>query len=154
MTKRIGKRYPDVHEISKGEIKRILICRPNHRLGNMLLITPLVQEVIEYFPNCKIDLFVKGFLGPIVFKNYANVNNFIQLPKKPHKELIKYLKGWLRIKKESYDLVVNVISTSSSGRLSAQLSNGKYKFFGDENLNAGRWNILMVVILQNFQYII
>ncbi|HMG90520.1 MAG TPA: glycosyltransferase family 9 protein [Chryseolinea sp.] len=136
ITKRIGREYPDVHETLKGEIKRILICRPNHRLGNMLLITPLVQEVVEYFPNCEIDLFVKGFLGPVIFKNYENISNFIQLPKKPHKELIKYLKGWLKIRRESYDLVVNVISDSSSGRLSARLSNGKYKFFGDENVNA------------------
>ena len=135
MTKSIGKGYPDANEMSKDEIKKILICRPNHRLGNMLLLTPLVQELVAYFPNCKIDLFVKGSFGPIVFKNYANINNFIHLPKKPYKEFIKYLKGWLRIKKETYNLVVNVISTSSSGRISAQLSNGKYKFFGDENLN-------------------
>jgi ADP-heptose:LPS heptosyltransferase len=102
----------------------------------MLLITPLVQEVVDYFPNCRIDLFVKGFLGPVIFRNYANINDFIQLPRNPHSELIGYLKGWLRIKKEFYDLVINVIADSSSGRLSARFSKGKYKFFGNESIDA------------------
>ena len=56
------------------EIKRVLICRPNQRLGNLLLVTPLVQEITETFPHYKIDLFEKGTLAPKVFKNYGNVN--------------------------------------------------------------------------------
>ena len=50
----------------RNKIKRILICRPNHRLGNLLLITPLIQEISETFPDCKIDLFVKGGIAPTV----------------------------------------------------------------------------------------
>lgn len=74
-----------------SEIKRILIVRPNHRLGNQLLITPLLQEVITTFPEAKIDLFLKGNLGPILFKNYPEVNKIIALPRKHFKEIIKYL---------------------------------------------------------------
>jgi ADP-heptose:LPS heptosyltransferase len=113
------------------EINRILICRPNHRLGNLLLITPLLQDVIEMFPQAKIDLFVKGGLGPIIFRNYENINHIVQLPKKPFEDFKKYLQGWVFIKKNRYDLVINVIHSSSSGRLSAQFANSKYKFFGD-----------------------
>lgn len=64
-----------------SEIKRVLISRPNHRLGNLLLITPLLQEISETLPNSTIDLFVKGTLSPLVFKNYDNINRIIQLPK-------------------------------------------------------------------------
>ena len=42
-------RLPRGIDFTKAEIKRILICRPNHRLGNLLLLTPLLQEVIETF---------------------------------------------------------------------------------------------------------
>ena len=61
LTKNIGKtRLPKSIDLTKKpEIKRVLICRPNHRLGNLLLITPLLQEVIANFPDCKIDLLVK-----------------------------------------------------------------------------------------------
>lgn len=133
LTKNIGKRKTelDIILVDKTEIKRVLICRPNGRLGNLLLITPLVQEVTEIFPNCKIDLFVKGTLAPVIFENYDSVNKIIDLPKKPFKSLLKYIKVWISIKRQNYDLAINVDQNSSSGRLAVQFSNAKYKFFGD-----------------------
>jgi len=117
-------------------IKRILISRPNGRLGNLLLITPLLQEVTATFPDCAIDVFVKGGLAPILFKNYRNVNFVIQLPGKPFKDLFKYIGKWISIKKHRYDIAINVVKHSSSGRLSVQFANAKYKFFGDDATDA------------------
>lgn len=135
MTKKIGNSQKNrtVDLIVKEDIKRVLICRPNHRLGNQLLMMPLIQEVTKTFPNCKIDLFVKGGLAPILFENYENVDKIIQLPKKHFKHIIQYIQGWLYIKKRHYDIAINVDKGSSSGRLSTEFSNSKYKFFGDEN---------------------
>jgi heptosyltransferase-3 len=115
----------------KPEIKRVLISRPNARLGNLLLITPLIEEVITIFPECKIDLFVKGNLAPIIFENYKNVDTIIKLPKKPFKSLIQYIKVWTFIRNRRYDIAINVDKESSSGRLSVKFSNSKFKFFGD-----------------------
>lgn len=133
LTKDIGKpkMQDDFILVDKTEIKRVLICRPNARLGNLLLITPLVQEVSETFPNCKIDLFVKGFAAPIIFENYDVVHKIIHLPKKPFKSLFQYLKVWISIKSTPYDMVINVDQNSSSGRLAVKFSNAKYKFYGD-----------------------
>lgn len=116
-----------------GQLYKILVCRPNHRLGNLLLITPMVKELERTFPGVKIDIFVKGNLGPIVFKNYESVNQIINLPKKPAKDLWKYLKGWTNLRTTEYDLVINVIGNSSSGRLSAKFANARYKFYGDDD---------------------
>ena len=135
LTKNIGHSAND-YTIDPGQkitIRKVLISRPNHRLGNLLLITPLIQDVISIFPDCKIDLFVKGGLPPIVFQNYQNINTIITLPKKPFKDLIPYFKVWSKIKNEQYDLVINVDKNSSSGRLSAQFANAKFKFFGEED---------------------
>lgn len=115
----------------KAEIKKILICRPNHRLGNLLLITPLLQEVTNVFPGSKIDLFVKGNAASLIFKNYEHIGRIIQLPKKPFKHLIEYVWGWITIKRKRYDLVINPIPYSSSGKLSASLARAKYKIFGE-----------------------
>ena len=123
--KNVGDSHP------KTKVKRVLICRPNHRLGNLLLITPLVQEIAETFPDCKIDLFVKGGLGPIVFKNYENVDNIIQLPKRPLKQLLRYVKGWTSIRKHKYDIVIDADKKSSSGRLSFLFANSKDKISGN-----------------------
>jgi ADP-heptose:LPS heptosyltransferase len=136
LTKNIGNSSISKNgQIDKSKIKKVLICRPNKRLGNLLLITPLIQEVTATFPDCKIDLFVKGTLAPIVFENYKNIDKIIQLPKKPFKELIKYLKVWTLIRKQNYDIVINVDQNSSSGRLAVKFSNAKYKVFGDLSEN-------------------
>jgi ADP-heptose:LPS heptosyltransferase len=133
LTKNVGTYQFDKNiDLTKVEFKKILICRPNPRLGNQLLITPLVQEVVATFPDCEIDLFVNGGLAAIIFKNYPNVKRIIPLPRKPFKELTKYINGWLSLKKYQYDIVINVVENSSSGRLSAQFVNAKYKFFGDD----------------------
>lgn len=118
--------------ISKQNIKRILICRPNHRLGNQLLITPLVQEVAHTFPDAKIDLFLKGNVGKIIFENYPSVNRLIMLPKEHFKQLFTYIYGWLIIKGRKYDLVINADPGSSSGRLATQISRAKYRFLEEE----------------------
>lgn len=132
LTKNIGNsNVSNTETIDVTKIKKVLICRPNGRLGNMLLITPLVEEVTKTFPNCKIDLFVKGMLAPIVFENYDNIDKIIHLPKKPFKELVKYFKVWTLIKKQNYDVAINVDQNSSSGRLGVKFSNAKYKFFGN-----------------------
>jgi ADP-heptose:LPS heptosyltransferase len=140
LTQNIGNSYknPTIDLSEKITFKRVLICRPNHRLGNLLLITPFIQEISSTFPECKIDLFVKGGLGPIIFKNYENINDIIELPKKPFKNLFQYFLIWTKLKKQHYDVVINIEKGSSSGRIATQFATAKYKFFGkaDEIINS------------------
>ncbi|MDT0645873.1 glycosyltransferase family 9 protein [Zunongwangia sp. F260] len=134
LTRNVGKsQLQEKIDLNNVEIKRILISRPNHRLGNLLLITPLIQELTETFPQCQIDLFIKGNLGPVLFKNYSKVNHIIALPRKPLKQLFQYQRAWLSLKTRTYDLVINGDKISSSGRLSVQLARSRYKLFGDES---------------------
>ena len=133
LTKNIGKSQAIPQLQKEIEIKRILISRPNHRLGNLLLLTPLVQEVGRIFPDSKIDLFVKGGISPIIYKNYENIDHFIQLPKKPFSHLFQYIQAWFQLKSRKYDLAINANQGSSSGKLSIQLANSTYKFFGEED---------------------
>lgn len=114
----------------KNEV-RVLIVRPNSRLGNQLMITPLLQEIEAVFPNAKIDLFVRGNLAPILFKNYKSIDRIIKLPPKPFKELGKYIQTWYHLRKYTYDIVFNVDAASSSGRLCTKWVRGNVKFFGD-----------------------
>ena len=135
ITKNVGSSQtePKFDANTTVEINKILIIRPNHRLGNQLLLTPIVQEVINTFPNCEIDLFVKGGVVFPVFQNYKEINKIFQLPKKPFNHLFKYAKCWVSIKRKHYDLVINGDKNSSSGRLLTQISNADYKVFGYVN---------------------
>ena len=115
-----------------SKIRKILIIRPNHRLGNTLLFTPVIQEITENFPNAKIDLFVKGEVSKIVFQNYKEVENFIVLPKKHFKKLFNYLKSWFSLLTKNYDLVINIAANSSSGKLATKYAKATYKLYGNE----------------------
>lgn len=132
LTGNVGESFVDTNpKNDRPVLRRVLISRPNHRLGNMLLITPLVQEINAFFPDCRIDVFVKGGLAPILFENYPCVDRVITLPKKPFKELIKYMRVWVSLKRFRYDMVINIDSGSSSGRLSTRYVTAKNKIFGE-----------------------
>lgn len=133
LTKNIGKQKYGSNPNKEVSIKRILISRPNHRLGNLLLLTPLVQEVVNTFPDSRIDLFVKGSVAPVIYKNYENIDRYIQLPKKPFSDLGKYIAGWFQLRRRKYDLAINSNPGSSSGRLSLLATNATYKLFGDQD---------------------
>lgn len=130
-----SNRRKNCDPINKDDIKRILICRPNHRLGNQLLITPLIEEVNSIFPNAKIDLFLKGNLGKAIFENYPSVDRLILLPKKHFKQLFRYLSCWIHLKSRKYNLVINADLNSSSGRLATLISKSKYCLFEEEILD-------------------
>jgi ADP-heptose:LPS heptosyltransferase len=134
LTQKIGNRRKMNLAVSLNpeKIRRILISRPNSRLGNQLLLTPLVQEIALNFPNAKIDLFVRGGLAFLIFENYENIDRIIRLPKKPFKELIAYIGVWISLRKKRYDIVINAVNDSSSGRLSTALAKAQIKLYGDE----------------------
>ena len=111
------------------QVKKVLIIRPNHRLGNSLLLTPLVKEVVKIFPNCEIHLFLKGNLGNVVFENYKDVTKIIKLPRKPFKNILNYFECWFSILGQNYDVSINANRVSFSGKLAARLSRSKYKFY-------------------------
>jgi len=133
LAKGIGKTNLSNEVIDPSKVRHVLISRPNHRLGNQLLLTPLVQEISVSFPNCKIDLFVKGKVGPVIFQNYPQVALIMQLERKPFNHLWNYLKGWTLLQKSSYDLAINVVHNSSSGRIAVQFARSRYKLFCEED---------------------
>lgn len=146
LTQGIGQTETEPLEISPEKIKTILVIRPNHRLGNLLLITPLLQELENNFPQAKIDVFLKGGLGPIVLKEYPNIDHIISLPKDHFRQLPNYISTWFELRKKKYDLVINAVPHSSSGKISTKLTKSDFKIFGDEINN---YNF----ITENYQHI-
>jgi len=139
LTKYIGNtsKVQTLNKSGVDSIKKVLVVRPNHRLGNMLLTMPLIQEISARFPNAKIDILAKGGLAPIVFQNYHDVGTFILLPKRHFNELFKYLGIWLKMPFSRYDLTINAVKGSSSGKLLTLLTKSRYKVFQnpEDNLN-------------------
>ncbi len=133
ITKDVGTSQ-SIRKLAKGEslkVHKILVIRPNHRLGNQLLLTPLIQELEYIFPGASIDIFAKGGVAYPIFEKYDKVSKIYKLPRKPFSNILQYIWCWFSIKGRRYDLVVNGDKNSSSGRLLTKFSRGNYKIFGD-----------------------
>lgn len=131
LTKNVGGSFTGkAGPIDAEKVKNVLIVRPNHRLGNQLLMTPIVLEILETFPNAKVDLFA-GRVAPVLFQNYERVDRIIRIPRKPFKELLNYVKAWLVLRSRKYDFIVNVDKNSSSGRLATSFARATYKLHGE-----------------------
>lgn len=133
LTRRLGRSRlgKDGDRIDLSGINRVLVCRPNHRLGNQLLITPLLAEISRLLPDARTDLFVKGRAGFELFKTYAVVDRIIALPRKPLRNIFSYVAGWLKIFFRRYDVVINAVHSSSSGRIAAHLANARIRLLGE-----------------------
>lgn len=118
-------------DLNPDDTITVLVSRPNHRLGNLLLITPLLQDICNSFPKARVDLFLKGDISSSLFGDNPNVNRIIHLPRKPFKKLGEYVRIWVFLRRTRYDLVINVDRASSSGTLSTQFARSRYKIFGE-----------------------
>lgn len=108
---------------------KVLIIRPNHRLGNQLMLSPLINELEQQFQNVEIHLFVKGGLCPILYAEHKSVTEYIALPKKHFNELKLYFSSWFRLRKTRYDLVINTTPSSSSGKLATRIAKASHKIY-------------------------
>ena len=122
--------------LSSDKIKHIVIVRPNYRIGNLIFLTPLINEIQKIMPDSKIDLIVGMKLAGDILKELPNVDTVISIPRKllAHPlEMIGFIKNAREIE---YDLAINISSGSLSSQIVTMLVNAKYKasFKSDQNV--------------------
>jgi ADP-heptose:LPS heptosyltransferase len=124
-----SKRVEQVKNLPRDSNIKVLISRPNHRLGNQLLLSLLIEEVKKEFPNCKIDLVVNGNLSSILFSQDSSIENIFNLPKKPFNNLSNYVSKSLRLISTKYDIAIAADENSNSSKIFVKLSRAKFKIF-------------------------
>lgn len=124
-----SKRIEEIKNLSKDFNIKVLISRPNHRLGNQLLLTPLIQEVKKQFPNCTIHLVVNGNLSSILYSQYHYIKNVINLPKKPFNNFLKYIIKSISLISNKYDIAIVGCENSNSSKIFVKLSRAKFKIY-------------------------
>lgn len=112
-----------------------LIIRPNHRLGNQLLIIPLILEIKQRWPNSKIDLIVNGNLAFVLFSKLDGIENIYNLPKKPFKNIFSYLRTAKKITTKKYDISIAGNEHSNSSKIFVKLSKSKNKIYHSADYN-------------------
>lgn len=103
--------------LPQSGIHRILICRPNHRLGNLLLLTPLLVEMQRVLPTAEVDIVLAGDHGAELFRTFPNVRHVHVLSRRMVRHPIAVIRAVMQIRRAKYDLAVDPCETSQSSRL-------------------------------------
>ncbi|MEN4053546.1 MULTISPECIES: glycosyltransferase family 9 protein [Sulfurimonas] len=120
--------------IHKDEIKHIVIIRPNYRIGNLIFLTPLINELKKHLPDAKIDIIVGMKLAGKILEPMPNVERVIDIPRKlllHPLDMFEYIK---QTRRKKYDVALNISGGSTSAQIVSLLVKAKYKasFYSDK----------------------
>ena len=101
-------------------VRRIVVLRPNHRIGNTLLLTPLMQELEARFPEAEVALVTAGGAARPVFSAYPHVTTQYSFPGKSYRHPLRVLSMLARLRQEQYDIAIDPTTRSRAGRFLLQ----------------------------------
>lgn len=128
VTRLMGRRqYASQLQLPLESIRSVLICRINGRLGNTVLLTPLVKRIHELLPRASIDLAVAYPKAGELLHNFPGLRRIIQFPHKEPGLIHRYLGALHRLRAERYDLALDPIPESTSGRVVMTLCRARYR---------------------------
>jgi heptosyltransferase III len=107
----------------------ILICRPNTRLGNTLLMTPILEEIEAMLPSARVEILTACPAAHEVFREFPSVRRVHQLPFRGVRHPLRHLLTLLRVRRQRYDILIDPCPRSWTARfltrrLAAQLKLG------------------------------
>ena len=113
--------------IDPNEIKRILILRPNYRIGNILFLTPLIQALDKKIPESRVDLLIGNKLTIPVIKAMDKVDNVYDIPRNIYTHPVQLIHKFRKINKNDYQLVITTASKSTTSNIMLSFLKAKYK---------------------------
>jgi ADP-heptose:LPS heptosyltransferase len=99
-----------------GHVRRIAVLRPNHRLGNTLLLTPLIQELETRFPDAQVELVTASREAPSLFRGFPQVSARLIFPVVRVAHPLRVLGTLRELRRQSFDLAIDPIPHSRTGR--------------------------------------
>ena len=140
----VGRALCEPGQLPVRGIHRVLICRPNHRLGNALLISPLLAEVEALYPGAEIDIVSAGHAARSLLGNRFLVRQIFSLPPKIARHLWFTVALLRQLRGNTYDLAIDACDGSQSGRLLLAIVRARYKLgLPDAQQNPGSaWHAL------------
>ena len=102
-------------EAIAAPVRSIAVVRPNHRLGNTLLLTPLLQELQTYFPEAQIEIITACSDAPAVFEGYQRTRA-LQFPSRSYEHPLAVLSLLRQLRRRRYDLAIDPMPRQRAGR--------------------------------------
>lgn len=123
----VGRQLCEPGQLPTRGIHRVLICRPNHRLGNAVLISPLVAEVEALYPGAEIDVVSGGEAARMLFTDRFQVRQVFCLPRRIARHLWQTVSLLRQLRRNPYDLAIDACNGSQSGRLLLRVVKARFK---------------------------
>lgn len=115
------------------EIKTIALIRPNYRIGNIIFLTPLINEIAEHNPEIKIDLFIGSASVGKILQPMPNIDKIIDISRKLLTNPFRLYSFIKEARTKKYDLCINISSRSLSSQIVTLFINSTYTLsFEDE----------------------
>jgi ADP-heptose:LPS heptosyltransferase len=143
MFRKVGRGLCEPGGLPTVGIHRILVCRPNHRLGNSVLISPLIAEIETLYPGAEIDI-LGSQAAACLYQNRFSVHEVFVLPQKIARHLWASARALRALRRCHYDLAIDACNGSQSGRIALALAQARYRLgFPDPRVNPeSAWHAL------------
>jgi ADP-heptose:LPS heptosyltransferase len=104
-------REKHVENLGKANISKMLLLRTDN-IGDVILLTPVIRTLREAFPSACIDVLIRPVTKDVLVNN-PDVSNIVTcrvpwfMNKILLKDLILLIKDVIKIRRESYDLIID-----------------------------------------------
>jgi len=105
----------------------ILICRPNTRLGNTVLMTPLLEAIEAALPLAQVEILTACPAAHEVFREFPSVRRVHQLPFRGVRHPLRHLLTLLRVRGVRYDVLIDPDPRSWTSRFLARRLSARLK---------------------------
>jgi len=133
-------------DFSLETISRILVIRQDSRLGNLVLMSPLLNDLKSAFPNAEIDVLISEGFEEILSRN-PNVDSILVFEKTKSRLIPwSYPLFILNLRRNKYDLAIDVSDGyhfSFNNVLLTYLSGARYRLGYDRGDARSFLNILV-----------
>lgn len=110
-----------VRELAPLQVRRVLLIRINHRLGNILFLTPLLNALEVVFPAATVDVVIGDQALAPLLGNRPQVGKVFGFVPMSWGGLVHGWRILRQLRRVPYDLVIDPAPDSSSDRLVSAL---------------------------------
>jgi heptosyltransferase-3 len=126
LTQLVGPRSDGI-ELQPRDIHSVLICRINARIGNTLFLTPLIRRIHELLPHAAIDLVLAYPQAEELLAEFPGLRSIILVPLGSSRKLWRYFAVLRRLRACRYDLAIDPVRESMSGRIAISLCRAQHR---------------------------
>lgn len=137
-----------IDDLTKENISKILLLRTDN-IGDVLLLTPSIHAIREKYPSARIDVLVRPIAKEVLLNNLDISNIMVSrvpwfMNKIMVKDIISMVADVIKIRRASYDLIIDFRGDFRNILFYLFLGNGKYLISSDRS--GGTYFLTHVVI--------